>query len=210
MAGQVAILLGAYLIGATPFAYLLARHVGQVDVRRTGSGNVGAANVWRSAGPLLGTLVGLLDAVKGAAAVILAQRAGAEEGMAAAAGVCAVVGHIAPVWLGFHGGKGVATAAGVLAILAPRPLLAALIVFAATLWRGRYVSLASMAASVTSVVAAIMLREAPAVVLASALLCGLIVFRHRDNLARLRAGTELKGAFHKARGTREERVRGGR
>jgi glycerol-3-phosphate acyltransferase PlsY len=124
--------------------------------------------------------------------VLIAQRSGADDGLAAAAGVCAAVGHVAPVWLKFRGGKGVATSAGVLSILAPRALLVGSAVFGLTLWRSRYVSLASIAASVAAAVAAIVWRESGAAVGAACALCVLILVRHRSNLERLRAGTERR------------------
>ena len=186
------VLIAGYAIGATPFAWLVARRFGHVDIRRTGSGNVGAANVWRSTRPLMGAVVALLDVAKGAGAVLLAARAGADEGLAAAAGVCAAVGHVAPIWLKFRGGKGVATSAGVMSIVAPRALAVGLAVFALTAWRTRYVSLASMAASVATAVAAIVGRDSRAAAGAALVLCALILVRHRANVERLRAGTERR------------------
>jgi glycerol-3-phosphate acyltransferase PlsY len=184
------VLIAGYAIGSAPFAWLVARRFGHVDIRRTGSGNVGAANVWRTTRPMMGALVALLDAAKGAIAVLLATRAGADEGLAAAAGVCAAVGHIAPIWLKFRGGKGVATSAGVLSIVAPRALAVGLAVFALTVWRTRYVSLASTAASVAAAVAAIAWRESRGAAGTALVLCALILVRHRANFERLRAGTE--------------------
>src|SRR3954471_17383048 len=113
---MLSVLLG-YLAGSVPFAFLLARRAG-VDVRVAGSGNVGAANVLRTAGPWRGVLVMMLDMAKGAAAVLAAHGATAGAPVVALAGAAAVVGHIYPVWLRFHGGKGVAVASGVFSILA--------------------------------------------------------------------------------------------
>src|SRR5947209_272018 len=116
----LAALLG-YLIGSVPFAYLLSRRRG-IDLRAVGSGNVGATNVLRTVGVMPAILAMCLDAAKGCAAVLLAQRLSSGQGDAMAAGLGSIVGHIFPAWIGFRGGKGVATAAGVFAILAPLAL----------------------------------------------------------------------------------------
>src|SRR5688500_12758639 len=115
---EIAAILIAYLVGSVPFAYLLARVRG-IDLRRVGSGNVGATNVLRTSGVRYAVMAMCLDAVKGALAVLVAQRLTAGGGAPVAAGLASVVGHIYPVWLRFHGGKGVATAAGVFAVLMP-------------------------------------------------------------------------------------------
>ncbi len=109
----MAIIIVAYLIGSIPFALLLARRWGAADLRRVGSGNLGAANVMRASGVTAGVLVAALDMAKGAASVWLAARVSAGAALPAAAGLAAIVGHIYPVWLRFRGGKGVATACGV-------------------------------------------------------------------------------------------------
>src|SRR5689334_9537070 len=121
------ILLG-YAIGSVPFAFLLARRAG-IDVRIAGSGNVGAANVVRTSGLSLGVTVMALDMIKGAATVLAASAAAGTAPLMAAAGTAAIVGHIYPVWLRFHGGKGIAVAAGAFAILAPIATMAATLVF---------------------------------------------------------------------------------
>ena len=109
----------AYLIGSVPFALLLARRWGAAICADVGSGNLGAANVFRVSGPTAGVLVALLDIAKGAASVLLAQRLTAAGAAPAAAGLAAIVGHVYPVWLRFRGGKGVATACGVFCVLTP-------------------------------------------------------------------------------------------
>src|SRR5262245_14867897 len=110
--------LSAYLVGSIPFALLLARRWGTPDLHGVGSGNIGAANVLRASGVKAGVLVALLDIAKGAAGVLLAERL-AGPGATPAAGLAAIVGHVYPVWLRFRGGKGVATASGAFAVLAP-------------------------------------------------------------------------------------------
>ena len=186
------VILAAYLIGSIPFALILARRWGAGDLRRVGSGNLGAANVFRTSGATPGIIVALLDAAKGAASVFLAQRwtVGAE--WPAAAGVAAVLGHVFPVWAGFRGGKGVATAAGAFGVLAPAAALSALGVFATGAWATRYISFASVLAAAALPPIAYFSGSTPAVVTAAALAAVLIIVRHRTNLMRLRTGTERR------------------
>lgn len=184
------ILLG-YLAGSVPFAFLLARRRG-VDVRFAGSGNVGAANVLRTTGPWRGVIVMALDMAKGIGAVAIASALAGSATMIALSGAAAVVGHIYPVWLRFHGGKGVAVAAGVFTMLSPAATGAAAALFLAIAWLTRYVSLASIAATVSLPPAAWALGAPDAVVLAAAGSAVLILFRHRANWRRLRMGTERR------------------
>jgi glycerol-3-phosphate acyltransferase PlsY len=183
------ILLG-YAMGSVPFAFLLARRAG-IDVRVAGSGNVGAANVLRTTGLPLGVTVMMLDIGKGAASVLTAYAA-AGTVSAAAAGAAAIVGHIYPVWLRFHGGKGVAVAAGVFAVLAPAATIVASAVFFATVGLSRLISLGSMAATVTLPSAAWLTGAPPAVVSAAFGSAALILFRHRANMRRILGGTERR------------------
>ena len=184
------ILLG-YLAGSVPFAFLLARRAG-IDVRFAGSGNVGAANVMRTTGTRRAILVMSLDVAKGALAVALALVVHAGVTLTALAAAAAVVGHIYPVWLRFHGGKGVAVAAGVFAVLTPIATALAAGLFLVIVWLTRYVSLGSIAATVALPPAAWITGEPVAVVLAAAGSGGLILFRHRGNIRRLREGTERR------------------
>jgi len=183
------ILLG-YAMGSVPFAFLLARRAG-IDVRVAGSGNVGAANVLRTTGLPLGVTVMILDIGKGAASVLTVYAA-AGTVSAAAAGAAAIVGHIYPVWLRFHGGKGVAVAAGVFAVLAPAATIVASAVFFATVGLSRLISLGSMAATVTLPSAAWLTGAPPAVVSAAFGSVALILFRHRANMRRILGGTERR------------------
>ncbi len=186
---MLSVLIG-YLAGSVPFAFLLARRAG-VDVRVTGSGNVGAANVLRTTGAWRGVTVMMLDVAKGAAAVLLAYVT-AGGSLAAATGAAAVVGHIYPVWLRFHGGKGVAVAAGAFGVLSPAATAIAAALFLVTVSLTRYVSLGSIAATLALPPAA-WLAGAPRAVVTSASCTGaLILFRHRANLRRLLSGTERK------------------
>lgn len=187
---MLAVILG-YLAGSVPFAFLLARRVG-IDVRRSGSGNVGAANVLRTTGPWRGVAAMALDVGKGALAVLLAGVTTGGAGAVAASGAAAVVGHIYPVWLRFHGGKGVAVAAGVFAVLTPLATGIAASLFFLTVWATRYVSLGSIAATLALPPIAWLSGEPPAVVVSAAGTGGLILFRHRANLRRLLQGTERR------------------
>jgi acyl phosphate:glycerol-3-phosphate acyltransferase len=180
----------AYAIGSIPFALILARRWGTRDLRRIGSGNLGAANVWRVTGATAGVLVALLDIAKGAAGVVVAEQLNRGAGAPAAAGVAAVVGHIYPVWLGFRGGKGVATSCGVFAVLTPLAILPALAVFFVSVWITKYVSVGSVLASLALPPVAYATGSPATAIAAAAGVAVLIIFRHRSNLKRVRAGTE--------------------
>lgn len=194
-------LAASYLLGSIPFSFLVARFFGVADVRRAGSGNVGATNVLRTAGKTAGVLAFVLDAGKGAAAAWLAlalERQGwlglsqAGASWAPWAALSAVVGHLYPVWLGFKGGKGVATGAGAFLPLAPVATLASAAVFALLLAWLRYVSLASLCASLALALLVPLLGAPREVGLAAGVVSALVVFRHRENIARLLAGTERR------------------
>ncbi len=188
---DVVSLVVAYVIGSVPFAYLLAKRRG-IDLRTVGSGNVGATNVLRTSGAFQAVLAMCLDAAKGVVAVVVASRLATGGATPVAAGLASVIGHIYPVWLGFRGGKGVATAAGVFAVLAPLALGIAGAVFVLAVWVTRYISVGSVFGALALAVSAAA-GETPAPVVAGAALAALlIVHRHRDNLARLIAGTERR------------------
>ena len=186
---MVLIIVMAYCLGSVPFALLLARGD---DVRRIGSGNVGAANVLRASGVRAGVLVAMLDIGKGAASVVLAMRLSTDGNVPAAAGFAAILGHIYPVWLRFRGGKGVATACGVFTVLTPLAALPAFAVFIVTAWATRYVSLGSVLATIILPPVAYATGYSTATLTAACAASVLILFRHRGNLARLRAGTERR------------------
>lgn len=181
----------AYLVGSIPFAYLLSQRRG-VDLRRVGSGNIGASNVLRTSGVRTAVLAVALDGIKGAAAVLVAQRLSGGAAVPVAAGLASVVGHIYPVWLRFRGGKGVATAAGAFAVLTPAALGVAGAVFVAAVWATRYISVGSLAGA-AALAATATVSDVPAVVAAGALVTLLLIlFRHRANVRRLVAGTERR------------------
>jgi glycerol-3-phosphate acyltransferase PlsY len=183
-----------YLLGSVPTGYWVARRRG-VDIRALGSGNIGATNVFRTLGKGPGVLVLLVDALKGAGscggALALAHQAGLDAGtLGAVGGVAAVLGHNYTCWLGFKGGKGIATTAGVLAVLLPAALGLCLAAWLLVFLASRYVSLASVVAAVVLPLAAWGLH-ADRVRLGLAAVAGaLAVYKHRVNLQRLCAGTE--------------------
>ncbi len=192
-------LVVAYLLGSIPFGYLLVRFVRKEDIRSVGSGNIGATNVARSGAKGLGVLTLLLDLGKGLLAVLIARRLmpgvpGFPSDLAVAAAVAAVMGHIFPVWLGFKGGKGVATALGVFIALAPGVALAAVGVFVLVVAITRIVSLASIAAAaVIPVFAMLLLPDRSPVYLGGVIFIALLVIvKHQANIQRLIAGTESR------------------
>jgi glycerol-3-phosphate acyltransferase PlsY len=191
----------AYLIGSIPASFLVARAFGVADVRRVGSGNVGATNVLRSAGSTAGAVALALDLAKGAFAVALAQRLAPAQPLAPPlAAVLVVVGHVYPVWLGFRGGKGVATGLGAFAFLEPLAGLVALLVFLLAVAATQLASLGSVLGALSLAGLAFFFRGADAVAVAAGVTTALIVFRHRANLRRILDGTERKlGAGGEAR-----------
>ena len=191
----------SYLLGSIPFGYLLVRLFRGEDVRQSGSGNTGATNVSRKS-PVLGALTLLLDALKGSAAVMLAHRLSEEaagggkpyQAMAVAA-LCAVLGHMFPVWLKFRGGKGVATGLGSFIVFAPKAVLVAAAIFFAVVIISRYVSLGSMAAVASFPLLAYAMRaygNAPITLALMAATSLLIVAKHHENIRRLLAHTESR------------------
>ena len=185
------ILLG-YAIGSVPFALLLARRWGAPDLRTIGSGNLGAANVFRASGVTAGILVAALDVTKGALSVSLAHYVSGQEAAPAAAGLAAIVGHIYPMWLRFRGGKGVATACGVFSVLTPAAMVPALALFALTVWVTKYISLGSVLATMVLPPSAYITGSRGPAVTAAFAAAMLIVFRHRSNLTRLQLGQERR------------------
>ena len=189
MSSLLAAAVLGYLLGSIPFGLLLTRLAGLGDIRQIGSGNIGATNVLRTGSKSAAALTLLLDLAKGWAAVIVAKSWGADAALVAAVGV--IVGHMYPIWLGFRGGKGAATALGVLLALAWPVALAAALVWLVTALIFRYSSLAALAAAVCSAVLAPLLVDGPtAAVIAGIAL--LIILRHHANIRRLIAGSESR------------------
>ncbi len=196
----LAILL-AYTLGSIPFGYLVVRLRTGRDVRSMGSSNIGATNVLRSAGPLMGVATLVLDAAKGYLAVWLALllTAGSTLGMSAAA-VAVMTGHVFPVFLKFKGGKAMASCVGAFLYLTPGPLAAVLAVFVVTVAVTRYVSVGSILAAGTLPLAIWLILHPPAPVVVAAVAAGcLIIWRHSSNLERLRAGQESVFSFRRRR-----------
>lgn len=201
-------LLIAYLLGSIPTGYLLVRFFRNEDVRSTGSGNIGATNVSRAGGKGLGIATLVLDALKGALAVIVAQHLAQTTGfpngydLAAVAGLVAVLAHIFPVWLGFRGGKGVATALGVFLTLSRGSIDAAaiaLLVFALVFAWTRYVSLASITGAVILAIFSVILDERRMVIvdLIYIAIPLLVIAKHHANIGRLMSRTEPKFGTNK-------------
>jgi acyl phosphate:glycerol-3-phosphate acyltransferase len=186
----VGVVLGAYLLGSISFSYLIVKAREGMDVRTVGSGNAGATNVLRASGKGPAAAVLLLDMTKGVLAVAVARWLQATPPVVGAAAVAVVLGHVFPVFLGFRGGKGVATSAGALGALAPAAMLFTLLVFVLVVSWKRYVSLGSMAAAAAFPLLAWAGRRDPSLIAASAAIALVIVVKHRTNLRRLLRGAE--------------------
>ncbi|MDT5063565.1 MAG: acyl phosphate:glycerol-3-phosphate acyltransferase [Acidobacteriota bacterium] len=197
------VLIAAYLLGSIPFGYLIVRAKVGADVRESGSGGTGATNVSRRAGKLAGVVTLLLDAAKGALAVLLARWLLTDDfginWLVAAASILAVIGHCFPVWLGFRGGKGVATGVGVFLGLSPLAVACAALIFIVVVVSTRYVSLGSILGSaafpvfvwLVSVYVRPIADLAP-VMTAASVCCSLIIMMHSANIGRLLQGKESK------------------
>ena len=190
----VAALLG-YLIGAVPSGVLVGRLRG-VDPRASGSGRTGTTNALRTLGPRWAALVALLDLAKGVVAVLLGAMIGPEPWGGATAGVAAVIGHVRSIFIGFGGGRGVATGAGAMLVLAPLAVIASLPEFAAIVAATRLVSLGSISAALTVALVAVALYAIGWVgieaLVAGALIGLVVIVAHADNIGRLLAGTERR------------------
>jgi glycerol-3-phosphate acyltransferase PlsY len=183
----------AYLIGSFSFAVILVRLRTGRDIRTEGSGNAGATNVLRSHGKALGLVVAALDIAKGAVAVLLVRQVTADPRYAAAAGFAAILGHVFPIFYGFRGGKGVATAVGAFLVLAPVATLLSVGLCVAVIAVTRYVSLGSITGMVLLPPIAGGIFHAPGpIVAAAAGTAILVILKHRENLKRLVSGTERK------------------
>jgi acyl phosphate:glycerol-3-phosphate acyltransferase len=181
----------AYLVGSIPFAYLLSRQQG-IDLRRTGSGNVGASNVLRTTGLRAAVLAMVLDGIKGTIAVVLAQLLSAGVVTSVAAAFASIVGHVYPIWLRFRGGKGVATAAGAFVVLAPDALGVASCVFVIAVIATRFISVGSIAGALTLAIVAAFSDVPGVIAIGATASTVIIIYRHRDNLVRLVSGTERR------------------
>ncbi len=203
---HLVLILGlAYLLGSIPFGAILAKLFGSGDIRKSGSGNIGATNVARVVGPAAGLLTLLLDIAKGASAILLGGPFSEHSATTAMLlGVAVLLGHCYPVWLKFKGGKGVATALGVFLMLAPLAALCALFVFIVVSFAWHYVSLGSVSAAAAMPLLMYFLwapGHAPplAVIFGTLFASALIIYKHDGNLQRLIDGTEPKFSFGKSR-----------
>jgi len=189
---SVLALLAAYLLGALPFGYILARWVSGTDIRKAGSGNIGATNVFRTAGPAAGLATLALDMGKGYLAVWLAGRlTSGNIVLMSMAALAAIVGHAFPVFLKFRGGKAMATYVGAFLCLTPIPVAAMLVVFLVTVVYSRHISVGSILGAGTLPLAEWLIeRPPPFVLLASVVAGAFVIGRHRANIRRLREGTE--------------------
>ena len=186
------VLLVGYLLGSIPFAYLLARRHRGIDLRSEGSGNVGAANLLRTTTKKIGVSAMALDMGKGIASVLVARQIDSGATGPAVAGVAAVLGHIYPVWLGFRGGKGVATTCGVFSMLAPQATAIAGVVFIVTVWWTKYISLGSVVATALLGPLAYLTGASEVTVVAALLVAAIVIQRHRSNLSRVSEGVERR------------------
>lgn len=184
-------LTAAFLLGSIPFAHLLLRRRG-LDLRRVGSGNVGAANVLRVSSVGVAVAVLALDAAKGSAAVWLARALTGTGPEPAWAGLAAIVGHVYPPWLGFRGGKGMATTGGVFLALAPLAAAGASVVFVVAVWVSRFVSFGSLCAMAALPPLVWATAASSSHVVVAWVAVALVAFRHRSNVRRLLAGTERR------------------
>jgi len=187
------LLLAAYLIGAIPCGVILTRLAGMDDIRQAGSGNIGATNVYRVAGKKLGILTLIGDALKGAVPVLFAKFGlHLPDGGVALVAAAAFLGHCYPVYLGFKGGKGVATALGIYLVLSPFAVLIALVVFVLLLWIWRYVSLGSITAAACLPFLILFINHSRPLLAASLFISITVILKHSSNIRRLAAGTESR------------------
>lgn len=194
MTGQEALLLAAlittaYLIGSIPTGLILGKACG-IDVRTEGSGNIGATNLYRTVGRKVGVMTLVGDCLKGYLPVIAVKYSALPPDYAVWVALAAFCGHVFSVFLKFKGGKGVATALGVFMALAPLALVAAVIIFAALMLLWRYVSLGSICAAATMPIAVLLLGGSNILTGATLVIALIVIFRHRENIQRLLAGTE--------------------
>lgn len=187
------IALFGYLLGSVPTGVLLTKFFSKVDPRKVGSKNIGATNIFRTAGKALGILTLVGDVLKGMIPIGIAIQWGVSDLWIAIAGLSAFLGHIFPIFLGFKGGKGVATALGVYVMISPIAVLIEFLLFAGMVWRWRYISLGSISCATTiPILIAFFRSESQAYFMLSFIIAALILYRHQSNVSRLLQGTESK------------------
>jgi glycerol-3-phosphate acyltransferase PlsY len=187
------IILFGYLLGSVPFGLILTKLFSQVDPRKKGSGNIGATNIFRTAGRTLGILTLICDLLKGLLPIWIATQWNLSDYWIAAAGLSPFLGHLFPIFLGFKGGKGVATALGVYLMISPVAVGIELLLFVILIWRWRFVSLGSICCAMTMpILIAFFRSNSRAYFILSVIIGFLILFRHQPNITRLLQGTENK------------------
>jgi glycerol-3-phosphate acyltransferase PlsY len=187
------IALFGYLLGSVPTGVLLTKLFSKADPRKVGSKNIGATNIFRTAGKTLGILTLVGDVLKGMIPIGIAMQLDLPDPWIAAAGLSPFLGHIFPIFLGFRGGKGVATALGVYLPISPIAVLIEFFVFAGIVWRWRYISLGSIACATTiPILIAFFRSDSQAYFILSVMIAALILYRHQSNISRLLQGTENK------------------
>jgi len=189
----VFIVLFGYLLGSVPTGFLLAKFFSKVDPRKMGSKNIGATNIFRTAGRALGILTLVGDVLKGMIPIGIAIQLGVSDLWLAGVGLSTFLGHIFPIFLGFRGGKGVATALGVYLVVSPIAVLMECLLFAGLVWKWRYISLGSISCATTiPVLIAFFRSDSQAYFILSVIIAALILYRHQENIVRLLQGTESK------------------
>jgi len=185
--------LFGYLLGSVPTGLILAKLFSKVDPRKIGSKNIGATNVFRTAGKSLGIFTLIGDLLKGAIPVVIAIQWGESDLWIALSGLTPFLGHIFPIFLGFKGGKGVATALGVYLMFSPISVLIEFFIFAGIVWKWRYISLGSITCGTTiPILIAFFRSDSQAYFIVSMIMAALILYRHQSNISRLLQGTESK------------------
>lgn len=193
MPAGVFISLFGYLLGSIPTGLILTKLFAKVDPRKEGSKNIGATNIFRIAGKRLGILTLIGDILKGSIPIAIAIKSGLSDQWIAISGLCSFLGHIFSVFLGFRGGKGVATAVGVYLPISPLAVFIELIFFIGIVWKWRYVSLGSITCAITiPILIAFFRGDSKAYFILSIIIAALILYRHQSNIARLLQGTENK------------------
>lgn len=191
MTREILMIIAAYLLGSIPTGLLLAKAAG-VDIRSSGSGNIGATNVYRTLGRSVGIMTLAGDCLKGLIPVVAASWLGMSDNWLAAIGLAAFLGHIYTIFLGFKGGKGVATALGVFLAVSPAAVASVLVIFVAVVWKWRYISLGSIIAAMAMPGMIAVFDARPAIVIMTVIIALLVVWKHRENIRRLKDGTESK------------------
>ena len=188
----VLLVLAAYLIGSIPFGLIFGKAIWKKDLRQFGSHNIGATNAWRVLGKKAGLFIFIMDFIKGQLGVLLGAYLFALPGAMVVGGLFAILGHMFPIFLGFRGGKGVATSLGVLAALMPKITAIVFIVWLVIVLITRYVSLGSVVAAVLTPILAAVFKEPIIYFLFTLVAAVFIIFRQRENIKRLKAGNENK------------------